>query len=410
MQAQTRLLLVTAHRWLGLGLLLWFVMLGLTGSVLVYQDEVDAWLNPQLLIDPSAPSRPFSAAMQPAPAPEKSPLWYRPLRSSQSTLDSALQTFPEAGVERIRVPQRAGEVYRLVLRERALVRIGSPRFEATFSSTNGAMLGHRKLDGYGLSAPVLMRTVYDLHHRVLLGNPGKTAVGIVGALLLVMVTIGLLIALPRKGGARAWRTMVGIKRGAHRVRLIFDLHRSIGVFAFGLLIVSTASGFALAFPDYARDALNIFSPVRSLPIVPFVQREDLPNSALDPVLFAAEKAHPGARITEIHLPQRRSGPLLVYLREPSDWQRRGDTLLMMDPATGTIKLEHGARSRSTGEQVFQSVFPIHSGAAWGDMGRGIMFVSGLLPLCLSVTGVLIWWHKRRAASVAQGRRGGAFNS
>jgi uncharacterized iron-regulated membrane protein len=385
MQAQSRQWLVITHRWLGLSLLLWFVMLGVTGSVLVFQDEIDAWLNPALLID----SEPHESDR---------------MQSAQTILESALRTFPEAAVERIRMPQRSGEVFRLVLRERARIRIGSPRFEATFSPTNSASLGARPLYGYGVSAPMLVRTIYDLHHRVLLGNAGKTAVGVIGALLLVMISLGFLIALPRKLVSRAWATMVGIKLGSHPARLIFDLHRSIGVIAFGLLLISTFTGFALAFPDYARDALSLFSGTRTLPVVPFIQREDLPDAPLDPLLAAARSAHPGAQITEVHLPQRRSAPLLIYLQQPGDWQRRGDTLLMIDSATGVLKLEHDARSRSLGEQVFHSLFPIHSGVAWGTIGRFLMFVAGLLPLCLGITGVLIWRRKQRATAVARSRK------
>jgi uncharacterized iron-regulated membrane protein len=223
-------------------------------------------------------------------------------------------------------------------------------------------------------------------------------------LLLVMITVGFLIALPRKRGTRAWATMIGIKLGAHPARLIFDLHRSIGVVAFALLLISTFTGFALAFPDYARDALSLFSSTRSLPVVPFIQREDLPNAPLDPLLDAAKAAYPAAQITEVHLPQRRSAPLLIYLRQHTDWQRRGDILLMIDPATGELKLEHDARSRSLGEQIFHSLFPIHSGVAWGKLGRAMMFVAGCLPLCLGTTGVLIWWRKQRAAAVARSRK------
>ena len=39
----------TLHRWLGLVLGLWFALVGLTGSVLVFEEPVDAWLNPLLL-------------------------------------------------------------------------------------------------------------------------------------------------------------------------------------------------------------------------------------------------------------------------------------------------------------------------------------------------------------------------
>lgn len=398
MQAQTRQWLVTAHRWLGLCLLLWFVLLGLTGSVLVYQDEIDAWLNPGLLVDPAlATASPDTAASLDNRKAIR-------VRTPQAILQSASQAFPKAAIERIRMPAHSGDVYRLLLREQARVRIGSPRLEATFSPINGAPLGSRPLEGYGLSNPQLIRTVYDLHHRVLLGNPGKTAVGIVGALMLVMITLGLLVALPRKRGARAWRTMIGIKLGAHRARLIFDLHRSVGVVAFALLLISTFTGFALAFPDYARDALGLFSPVRTLPVVTFVARDDLPNAPLDGLLDEARRRHPNAQVTEIHLPQRRASPLTIYMRETSDWQRRGDTLLLLDPATGLAKLDHAGATRSVGERIFHSLFPIHSGVAWGSVGRAIMFVAGLLPLCLGVTGVLIWRRKQTAARLARHRK------
>jgi uncharacterized iron-regulated membrane protein len=37
------------HRWLGIGLGAWFALVGLTGSILVFEDPIDAWLNPGLL-------------------------------------------------------------------------------------------------------------------------------------------------------------------------------------------------------------------------------------------------------------------------------------------------------------------------------------------------------------------------
>jgi len=34
---------------LGIGLGVWFALVGITGSILVFEDEIDAWLNPELL-------------------------------------------------------------------------------------------------------------------------------------------------------------------------------------------------------------------------------------------------------------------------------------------------------------------------------------------------------------------------
>ncbi len=39
----------TVHRWLGIGLGVWFALVGLSGAILVFEDPIDAWLNPRLL-------------------------------------------------------------------------------------------------------------------------------------------------------------------------------------------------------------------------------------------------------------------------------------------------------------------------------------------------------------------------
>ena len=39
----------SVHRWLGIVLGLWFALVGLTGAILVYEEPLDAWLNPHLL-------------------------------------------------------------------------------------------------------------------------------------------------------------------------------------------------------------------------------------------------------------------------------------------------------------------------------------------------------------------------
>ena len=400
MRAAKRLQIVSLHRWLGLTLMLWFVMLGLTGSALVYQHELDAWLNPDLLTDraradPTANRRDGMAKQAPMVPAEQ---------MIERVIERVLKAFPGAAVERVRLPTATQPVYRLLLRQQADRRTGSPRAEVFVAADNGALLGLRGLEQYGLGKRDLIRSLYDLHHRVLMGNTGKTAVGLVGALLLAMIVLGLLSAMPRKHSVYAWKSVIGIKRRAHRARLIFDLHRSIGVLAFALLLISTLTGFTLAFPDYARDLIGLISPVRTLPVVPFMQREELPPLPLATVLAAVARRYPDATISEVHLPQKRSASLLVYLRRASDWHRLGDTLLFIDPATDGLRIEHSDRTRSAGERLLHSLFPIHSGIAWGAIGRATMFVAGLLPLALAITGTLIWWRKRAAVAIAGQRR------
>jgi uncharacterized iron-regulated membrane protein len=44
----------------------------------------------------------------------------------------------------------------------------------------------------------------------------------------------------------------------------------------------------------------------------------------------------------------------------------------------------------------QAQFPLHSGRIVGLPGRILISIMGLVVAALSVTGVVIWWRKRRA--------------
>tara|TARA_R100001377_G_scaffold76605_1_gene53580 strand:+ start:1124 stop:1270 length:147 start_codon:yes stop_codon:yes gene_type:complete len=42
-------------------------------------------------------------------------------------------------------------------------------------------------------------------------------------------------------------------------------------------------------------------------------------------------------------------------------------------------------------------FPLHNGDALGLVGPKLVFISGFLPAILFVTGLYIWWRKRKPA-------------
>lgn len=58
------------------------------------------------------------------------------------------------------------------------------------------------------------------------------------------------------------------------------------------------------------------------------------------------------------------------------------------------------------DTYFAWQFPLHNGEAFGLPGRLVVFVSGLVPCGLYVTGILIWARKRRGRA----RRGGVSSA
>jgi uncharacterized iron-regulated membrane protein len=368
------------HRWLGIGLGAWFALVGLTGAILVYEDAVDAWLNPALLTDVSR----------------------GPLLPPQAILDRAIEEFPRGSVERIRPPAAPGSVYRVLLKADRHDSIDSPRVEAMFGAASGRLLGKRDAEAHGLSAPLLLKTLYDFHRNVLLGNAGSNIVGMAGFLLLGSALTGFLTAWPRNRAG--WARVVGVKLRAGATRVLFDLHRSAGTLVALFLILATVTGSTLVYLNYARDIVSLFSKVEPFPVIPWVERPAGEWPAFDDLLKRVEAAHPGLEIADIHIPARPTTGYLFYLRGPGDVHRFGDTIVWVHPASGELLVERSARTRTAGEAFMHWLFPLHTGTAFGFWGRLAMCITGIAPLLLVFTGLWVWLRKRRAEAFETARR------
>jgi uncharacterized iron-regulated membrane protein len=76
-------------------------------------------------------------------------------------------------------------------------------------------------------------------------------------------------------------------------------------------------------------------------------------------------------------------------------QYRGDILHVRNP-----------RMMRAGDKFLLWQFPLHNGEAFGLGGRLIILLSGLSLPGLYVTGLFIWWRKRRAHTRAKHVREG----
>lgn len=365
----------SVHRWLGLLLGLWFLLVGATGALLVWRDEVDAALNPSLLRTPA--------------------------RGTPLDLDAVLAAAAELGpVERVRLPQAEGEVVRLQVRVLA-TRVESGRVEAMVCPVTGRLLGSRSLEALGLGAPLLMRTLYEFHRNVLLGGWGSNIVGIAGFCLLASVLTGLFVAWPR--GRAAWRRLLVVNPRASATRISFDLHRSTGVLIGAVLLLSTLTGATLVYLKEVRTMVGWFSRVEPFPVIPW-----RPAPAGEPITLAGmaarvQAAHPGQRITEVHIPVRAISGVQFHLAAPGDVHRLGDTIAWVHPLSGELLVERSARTRSGGEAFMHWLLPLHVGSAFGLTGLVLMAAAGAAPALLVGTGLWVWWRKRRGERIAAQR-------
>jgi uncharacterized iron-regulated membrane protein len=367
------------HRWLGIVLGLWFALVGLSGALLVYEDALDAWLNPALLT---------SSVRGPLLAPG-------------AIVQRVEDAYPLGRIERIRLPAAAGEVYRITLRERPR-RVGVERIEATFDPVTGEALGARPLEPLGLQRVHLMRTIYEFHRNVLLGPVGSNIVGIAGILLLTSAASGFVLAAPRSRSA--WRRLVHVSPRASATRIAFDAHRSLGIVFAVTLLLATTTGATLVYLNYVREVVSLFSKVEPFPTIPWRPGEPREPLDVDQLATIVQRAYPRHTLLEIRGSPDQVAGHMFHLAQPGDVHRLGDTIAWVSPVTGEILVNRSRATRNAGETFMHWLFPLHSGTAFGGIGMIAMCMTGVVPMLLVASGLWVWLRKRRGERIARERQ------
>lgn len=352
--------LLLGHRWVGLVLGLVLVLLGVTGSILSFQREIDAALNPALFraSGPADPAIGYAEILRRAEAASGRP----------------------AGS--IRPPDAVWPVW-IVSPPRQ--RGGPPAASLHYDPANGALLGERDARGSFIAV------TRQLHETLLLRDwGGHEAVGWLGVVTVLFSVTGIWLWWPKAGAFGA--ALVTIRR---RPSVVFnlDLHRVTGIWMAGVLAVVGFSGVAIIFPQWFRPLLGIAAPSQPAPAPP--RREPTAVDA-DAAAAAALAQLPGQVVSGVTLPSRQRQAWQVSLR-PADGspEVRARSFVAIDPWSGAVLEERGPRTRSLGEEALAMQRWLHGGALLGWPGRLLVFLSGIAMPVLFVTGLAAWLIRRR---------------
>lgn len=410
------------HRWIGLITALFLFLTGVTGAVISWDHELDELLNPHLT--------------DARPNPEGRP--------AISTLELARQIeerHPSIFVRSVPLHEEPGHSFVFGVAPRvnpATNRLFEPGFNQVFvDPVSGAELGKRQ---WGAVWPIttetfvsfLYRFHYTLHIPEMWGIDrwGMWLLGGIAILWTLDCFVGAYLTLPlrRKTKPQAgddlagdeaipaktskswwqlWKPAWKIRSGAGTYKLNFDLHRAVSLWTWGLLFIIAFTAFSLNLNrEIFRPLLTTFSQVtptvfterkpapKHQPIIPEVGFAQAIQTAKadakakgweEPVGSAFYSQNFGIYGVQFFHPEADHGPggaghkRLYY--SGKDGSYMGDR----QPWTGTVA-----------DIFVQAQFPLHSGRILGMPGRILISLLGIVVAMLSVTGVYIWWKKRRA--------------
>ena len=361
----TRRLIGQLHLWLGLALCAPLVLLGLTGSVLVFEDELRA----VFASGPAAqPGEPRSVGEIVAAARAAAPQGFAP---SGYVAPEATGRLAAVRLSPMGAPPGPGEVIRIDV---------DPVSLATYPNASNDFL----------------RQVFFLHSTLLMKNrTGRQLVGWLGVAMLLMAASGLVNWWPRRG---TWVAAIRVSADAHGFRLWRELHGMAGFWGFAVLGIVSLAGVDLAFPDTVRSILGIILPARDLRAAASAKVQPVKGTeplGIDDAVGLARAGVPGARLSMVFLPSRPDQPYRIALQRAGEEPPATPVTVVVDPWARRVVETLDPRQFNAGETLLAAQHSLHAGRGFGPLWTALVFLCGLLPALLAATGIAMWLKRRR---------------
>ena len=336
------------HKWIGLLLAVLIIPLSLSGAVLVWDEAVDHVLNPAryattgtTTLDPQR----YVAAARAA------------LKHGERIASLAL-------------PEGDGPVQVTAITPPDRGRRGPPQRTTVYLDPPTA-----KILATASSARGVLRVLHNLHGNLLVPGVGRQIVGWIGVAMLVSCVSGLWLWWPTVG-----RWARGLRWRRHR-NTDTNLHHLFGFWIALPLFVLSLTGVWISFPQVfagggaPRGAGGPGSGGGGRPVA--LER---PTLVLDAVLARAGRVAPGA-ISRVDWPTDRKPEWKVLLGEAKS--------VTVDDVTGRAR-----PARAERETLARTMRRLHDGTRMGFVWQLLVFLGGILPAVLAVTGIIMWWRAR----------------
>lgn len=346
------------HKWIGLILAVLIIPLCLTGSALVWHDALDRVLNAGRYAVTAGPAL------------------------SVDRLAQAAQAALPAGqrIASLRMPEDAGApAIAMSGPTKTRVQGPPPRTNVYLDPATGRVLEVSN----SRSGPVMV--MHMIHGSLLVPGVGRQIVGWIGVAMLLSSISGLWLWWPTVG---SW--LRGLRWRRHR-NFDTNLHHLFGFWIALPLAVLSLTGAWISFPAFFGPLVGEGGRAAGAGANRAAMARAKPLDRVSTPLATAEKAAlalvPGT-VTQVAWPSDYTAAWQVTVRPAAG-----------RPATVAVDDASGAATRAPGPDRGQAstarlMRQIHDGTGMGIVWQVVIFLGGLLPAILAVTGVIMWWRAR----------------
>ncbi|BBU61268.1 peptidase [Methylosinus sp. C49] len=404
---------VRVHRWAGLAMAGFLVIVGATGSVLAFRDEIDVCLNPDLLTVAARDA----AALDPLELRERAAALYPGARID----DASLEVEPGRSYMARVWTKGEGESAALIF--------------LYLDPYSGERLGTRSWGVVSLDRKNLLFFLYRLHYTLALpaftGSFGSYLLGVAALIWTIDCFVAFYLTLPPRRRDRSnashaakswwdrWRPAWRIKLDGGAYRVNFDIHRAFGLWTWAMLLVFAWSGVGFNLDVVYRPTMKALFGFAELPAALPARAEPLDAPFLDwraarvvgRRLLDEQARRAGFSIeSETLLSYDRSRGVYALVAHSSPTiAANARAMVVFDADSGALRAATwpGDSAEKAGNSIGRWLARLHTASIFGLPMKILVCVMGFAICALSVTGVHICRKKRKALRFREAHGGAA---
>ncbi|MCD0470476.1 PepSY domain-containing protein [Flavobacterium sp. JAS] len=354
------------HLWLGLGSGLIIFIAALTGSILVFEKEIDKAINPEY----------YNVST---------------IGNSKKTIDYCVDI-----LQKQYAIKKITRIYTFNDPSRTIQILGKdPDKKAHFFS----------IDPY--TGKVLATTpqesrffvvVLSIHRQLLLGESGEIIMGTSCLIFTFMLISGLILWWPKK--AKNLKQRLKVKWSGSFKRVNWDFHSTFGFYGFLILLIISLTGLSFAFTWFQNGVYFLTQGTTKKPSAK-VENPTKIDPKLNTTAFyqgiynKADSIFPYTGNIQIRMPADTINSILVLKENIEMTIPNQSSAAYFDKYTAENIEARPYEKFSTGDKIRRLNYPIHTGSIYGLPTKIIAFLVCLFAATLPITGFIIWLGRKK---------------
>lgn len=372
------------HLWAGIIVGLYIIAIGISGSILVFKEELMP--RPRVNVGPVDLK---------ACTPEK----------LTAAVDRVHEAFPRHTAFLTACPQEANPLYLITVREKPKPGSrppGPPQKGVPFERPKQLSVYVHPHTGEVLGSAdreeSWLEWMEDFHFNLLSGRQGRLWNGIGSSVLLALTLTGLILWWP---GIKTWTRALVLDFHRSWKRINWDLHSVIGFWTIFFSLMWATTGMYFTWPQLFTVPINKLSPpvTASYPaqeMRKISQRPAAPEAPPDvlAILKKSVEISTDGHLEGYFYGMGRKPIFTVYMARGRMGDYSNTDFIYFDQHTSEhLYTWHRGKNQTLGDWLLWLVAPLHFGTSWGSGVKWAWFTLGLIFPLLTITGFIMYWNR-----------------